>query len=239
MIARDSSLRNLPSDMDRKQVLFLDGIRHAAEIADLAYKRLVDCLTSMADRESAESEIQVAAAFSDAWTVIDAVDRFRSLITLAPGLKPDDKLADASQDSLDLLLPHVRDLRNVADHIAVRIPQVLAARMPALGLISWFTLDLDQLGGRSCTLAPGALIGKTTSPLVNPLGKELYARTCQIHLAAGEHRVCISEVHRGLEQRVRKLETSLKQVSSGVETSGSDLLVVAHLKFEPLPGKSC
>ena len=61
IIRTDSVLRQLPVGLDRKQALFLDGIRHAAEIMSLAYSRLTTTLTRIAqsdpDRPDLSSDI--------------------------------------------------------------------------------------------------------------------------------------------------------------------------------------
>ena len=39
MLSFDSPLRRLPPQLDVRQLVFCDGVRHAAEIADLAFER--------------------------------------------------------------------------------------------------------------------------------------------------------------------------------------------------------
>ncbi|MBC5765224.1 hypothetical protein [Ramlibacter albus] len=55
MIGNDSPLVRLPSRTGARQKLFVDGIRHAAEIADVAYHRLAGLLTTLATQPEAES----------------------------------------------------------------------------------------------------------------------------------------------------------------------------------------
>ena len=40
IIDEGSPFRRLPSELDRRQALFLDGIRYSVEMADLAHTRL-------------------------------------------------------------------------------------------------------------------------------------------------------------------------------------------------------
>jgi len=72
IIGPDSPLRRLPTALDRKQALFLDGIRFSVEMADLAYQRLRHTLLnfeSSFDRSAAYSPGVVAMI--DAWVIID------------------------------------------------------------------------------------------------------------------------------------------------------------------------
>jgi hypothetical protein len=52
MLSDRSILRRLPSGLNQKQLVFLDGIRHAAEITWLAYLRLEATLTWFVDNPS-------------------------------------------------------------------------------------------------------------------------------------------------------------------------------------------
>ena len=38
MLSDDSPLRRVPAVLEQKQALFIDGIRHAVEIMELAYR---------------------------------------------------------------------------------------------------------------------------------------------------------------------------------------------------------
>ena len=89
MISRDSILRRLPPELDRKQALFLDGIRHAGEIAGLAYPRLQATLTTIAveQLEPERADPLFTSAFLDAWSLVDVIDRFRALWLLLPDLR--------------------------------------------------------------------------------------------------------------------------------------------------------
>lgn len=235
MIGKDSPLRQLPASLDQKQALYFDGMRHAIEIADLAYRRLVTTLATIA--QSVELEVDGASmtsAFADSWTFVDAMHRFRGLWNLMPGFEdlcgPPTRGAIAWRQ----MLADVTDVRNVADHIGTRVDYVLAQRMPVLGALSWFTADPDMSGGKICVLAPGSFIGKKTMTAVNPAGRQmsLIRLTGLIHLGAGEYRVCLSEVHDLLELEVRRLEAAIGAQTGGRDNAGADALIVARIKFD-------
>ena len=81
MLSENSILLRLPPGINSKQLVFLDGIRHAVEITDLAYSRLESTLTwlVMNTHDSAPEKQTYTSAFLDAWAVVDAIDRFRLL----------------------------------------------------------------------------------------------------------------------------------------------------------------
>lgn len=78
ILGRDSILKKIPANVSAKQAVFLDGIRHAAEIMDIAYGRLQETLTQLALHPPTATELPDISAhvFLDAWSFIDAVDRF-------------------------------------------------------------------------------------------------------------------------------------------------------------------
>jgi hypothetical protein len=233
MIGIESPLRRLPAALDQKQALYFDGMRHAVEIADLAYLRLVTTLAEMASRGELKGVGLMTSAFADSWTFVDALHRFQGLLNCIPGFE--DLCGPPLQDAVAWrhLMADLTELRNVADHIGTRVDYVLAKRMPVLGSLTWVTIDPDMRGGKTCVLAPGSFIGERTMKLVNPLGREmsLVRLTGLVHLAAGEHRVCLSDVHNLLEPKVRRLEAALSDQAGDLEKSGSDALVVAKFEF--------
>jgi len=132
LIAQDSPLLRLPTQLNPKQTLFFDGIRHAAELADYAYTRLVESLTKIAVAASQrEAQGSYTAPFLDAWAVVDSIDRLRGLLRLAPGVTSIPR--SDGQPGFSEKTQVIRDLRNVADHIAERADYVIAEKSPALG----------------------------------------------------------------------------------------------------------
>jgi hypothetical protein len=173
MISRDSVLRHLPASLDRRQALFLDGIRHAGEIAGLAYQRLRDTLTQIAlnEHELAAADHLYTSAFLDAWALVDVIDRFRALWTLLPIDAPSEP-PPGTKKFAELAQP-IRDLRNVADHLAQRADYVVARDGSALGVLGWFTAtDVVKRQGVVCTIVPGTLLQRST-PVLNPAGRTI------------------------------------------------------------------
>jgi hypothetical protein len=237
MIAPDSILRRLPGQLDPKQLLFFDGIRHAAELVSLAYSRLQQTLTYIA-REDGEVGGAFPAAFLDAWAVVDGIDRFRLLWKLIPGLTFSPP--PAGEATFEEITTPVRNVRNVADHLAQRADYVVAQNGAALGSISWYTASRpDGREGVICILVPGTYRpGKHM--FKTPGGRIAEYPTGRIELTAGEHRACLSDVLPQMEKRVRELEGALegilKDLRSGGQQAGTDSLIRMRVTAaEPTP----
>ena len=85
MLSVDSPFLNIPAALDRKQAVFLDGMRHAGQIVELSYTRLCQALTDLsASGTAAEKSAGFTHVFLDAWAFIDATDRFRCLWEMQP-----------------------------------------------------------------------------------------------------------------------------------------------------------
>jgi hypothetical protein len=240
MIEANSILRRLPEGLDRKQALFLDGIRHASEITAFAYARLQRMLTQIAVTEKVDEQRRdcYTSAFLDAWTVVDAIDRFRSLWSLIPrafGAAQSTQNEPHNKPTFAEMTQPIRNLRNVADHLAQRVDYVIANKGTALGVLSWFTMTKQEpLEGLVCTLMPGTLQA-TTAQMVNPAGQEIEMPTGVIHLAAGEHRASLSSVIPEMVVRIRDLEMQLERYIAKLDPApkraAADALMKMAVKF--------
>jgi hypothetical protein len=237
MIREDSILRQLPPGLSRKDALFIDGIRHAIEIAGLAYTRLEESLTAIAMAKASgmdSSSHKITAVYLDAWAFVDAIDRFRSLLKCFPNAKTVPR-TDGDQTLAEITAP-IRKLRNVADHLAQRIDYLISKKSTALGTLTWYTTpDPDKDHVLFCALIPGT-IGNTIPQLVNLADKRSNSQTFDIHLEAGEYRACLSDVYTEIRRRVTQIEASLitcfeKQGWDG-QAAGADLTVVITMALE-------
>lgn len=207
MISSDSPLLNLPINIDRKQALFFDGIRHSAEFVALSYERLRDTLTSLALNSDSSKEATrrlISCAFLDAWAIVDAVDRFR---TLWSQIRSDiGTPRNIDQDSSDKLLSSFRDLRNVADHLAQRADYVISRKGTALGAISWLTaMQRQPLVLLICTILPGT-VTENAQEVLSPTGRSFPWPTGSISLEAGGYKACLCDAIPIIELHIRFLE---------------------------------
>ena len=213
LLGRDSVLRQIPVNVDPKQALFLDGMRHAVEIMDVAYGRLREALTHLALHPPASNELPdiFARVFLDAWGFVDAVDRFRMLYAKMPGIKFG--TAKVGIPPLREVIQEFRNLRNVADHLAQRADFVVSRNGAALGELSWLTgaqLQPEVIAWH-CTLRPGTL--RSVPPAqTDPIVSTLDWPTDSIRLSAGGYEANLSVVRTHIAVRIIHLEAQLQKV---------------------------
>jgi hypothetical protein len=234
LLRPDTCLRFLPASINRRQAVFIDGVRHSAETIDFAYGRLRNTLTRIALGDFTHPEFNdlVTSGFLDAWAIVDAIDRFRMLWATMPGERT--SLPPGVRPVSEITQP-VRKLRNVSDHLAQRVDQVVGSNSTALGVISWFTgTSLESISGFRCALLPGTL-QETKVQLSNPSSEELEWPTGAIFMEAGGHRVSLSETIALLCGKVASLEagllTGLGSSYSRSEATPAGLLVRGPYEF--------
>lgn len=213
LLGRHSVLRRIPVNIDPKQAIFLDGIRHAVEIMDVAYSRLRDTLTNLALTPPTSDELPDISShiFLDAWAFVDAVDRFRMLYMQMPGMK-----RGAKKDGIPTLqeaTQEFRNLRNVADHLAQRADLVVSRNGAALGELSWLTgVQLQpEVIAWHCTLRPGTLRSAPSIP-TNSILSTLDWPTDSIRLSAGGYEGNLSEVRTHISLCIKHLEAQLQNI---------------------------
>lgn len=233
MISANSILRSLPKGLDRKQALFFDGLRHAAEITGFAYSRLQsNCTTIATEKHRQEDRADLyTAIFLDAWAIVDSIDRFRSLWQLLP--IPGQQQTSAIGSSFASLTQPIRDLRNVADHLAQRADYVVAKQGTALGVISWVTCpDPIIKKAISCAIVPGTLQSSTIQ-LPMPSNRTIELPSGFIHLRAGEHNACLSDALPHMRALISSIEYSLdkefRDQGVGNDSAHTDVLIVGGL----------
>ena len=210
MLDENTILRQVPAATNPKQALFIDGIRHAVEIIDLAYGRLRNTLTRTALNPPSSSELPKisAQAFLDAWTMIDAIDRFRMLYLQMPGISfpPPKEGVKTLQEALEPF----RNLRNVADHLAQRADYIVSRGGAAFGTLSWLTgFKIVPMTAWYCTLMPGTIRSQPEFRK-DPLVSTLAWPTDRITLIAGEYEGNLSSVRPHIELRIKHFEEQLK-----------------------------
>lgn len=230
MLSSDSPLKRIPANLAKRQVLFLDGIRHAAEITMLSYSRLTDNLLKLAFRDESIPEQSITSAFLDAWTTVDSIDRFRALWKLQPN--SDSIQAEFSPATVEERLRDVRNVRNVADHLAQRVDYILSKSGTALGVLSWVAVkDRESSTGRSCLLVPGS-IDTTTQKLPMPSGNVVFP-VGYVQLKAGEHIANLTDAFYFMAAVISFAEESLDAPFSkaGGNVLGSDMIMQGDFSF--------
>lgn len=242
MISHESVLRNLPSGLNRKQALFFDGLRHAAEITEFSYRRLQVTLATIAMKElqAEERATLFTSAFVDAWSVVDSIDRFRALLQLLPISGHSIPRESPAGIFLHFSQP-IRELRNVADHLAQRADYVVAKNGSALGILSWVTIpDASGLNFLGCAIIPGTVLGhRARIPI--PRVKSLELPTDLIELTAGEYTGNLSEQLPLVRNVMAEMEVSLDKEfrEKGVrdQHQNADILIIGKIEFDATAGE--
>src|SRR5262249_2733749 len=135
LVENDSPLRRLPLALSKRQFLVFDGIRYAAEMADIAHTRLKTTLFEIA--RTAEQKVvpcrDIAGALLDAWAVVDSVNRMSDLLAQGGhGVKRDAwyRLFRDRTEVVDLL-------RNKMQHLEGEINKLATQSGQLWGYLTW------------------------------------------------------------------------------------------------------
>ncbi|WP_193909093.1 hypothetical protein [Cellvibrio polysaccharolyticus] len=208
MLSKSSSLRRIPSACNPKQAIFLDGLRHSAEIITLAYTRLRSCITDLALYPPSSDELQNATpyVFLDAWAFVDAVDKFRLLYQNFPDMV---KNPLSKEPRLEDVTKNFKKIRDIADHCNGTADRILANGTSGLGYLTWITIEEFQpVKAFYCTIRPGTL--QTEPSLEWPrIEATPNDRTFFICLTVGGVQANLTDIMPHIEKRIKKLEENV------------------------------
>ena len=233
LIALDSPLRKIPARLDRKQTLFFDGVRYAAEMSHLAFTRLLKTLHALPEAEAGTAEYAdlVTAAMTDAWTIVDSTHRLRELLAQFPKLKQ--KLPNLQV--FYRATTGVETFRNVIQHLRGEIDKLAENGLPVWGSLTW-RVQIDPATGEEAgfgvcagTFYPGASIylSQFGDRLAKPIG-----RVC---LNMGMVKLDLGELIRSIEPVIRFLEKGLAEQLPNEPHNAADALIQIIVK--PTAGK--
>ena len=229
-----SPLRRLPTNLNARQRLFLDGIRYSIEGVGMAYYRLQENLlrlsTSPPD-DRPHSEFPETVMLS--WAIVDNVNRLRVLVEHMPKTKRTPVL----RVFLSKLEPF-EDLRNPIQHLNQQLRDVKddddAGRMPLWGSLSWCYVP-SGTSIKAFALVAGSLARYEGLPVFNPADKEFRSNIDHIELAAFGHQVSLSRTAYAIVDYAERLETNLRPQFEGHPVAGADILIALNLEF---PGEA-
>lgn len=228
MLSDDSPFLKLPLTLDRKQALFLDGIRHAAEIVELSYGRLCNSLTAIALNKTEKKGTVFTHVFLDAWAFVDSTDRLRSLWEHQPNSKilPHEYFKSVVKAQLQ----SIRDIRNVSAHIAQKIDQIVALNASALGSINWITLESrDPRSVSTNFIRPGIMNTKVKGQFSMPTYSDItdstfYHGSGHISLSAGSKEANLTKAYHVVREIMEYAEEALSRAIA--EYQGQAVLTV-------------
>jgi predicted nucleotidyltransferase len=218
--------------MGGTQTVALDAVIHATDIVWIAGQRLAQTLTDVAIAR-APRDVDIAAAFADAWSIVDAVDRIRSMTRLLT--RRVDVTLKPQIEEFDTATQAIRELRNLADHLPQRVEMVLSSNMPAIGRLSWVTVTSTR-SAVVCVLDPSTLRTRRKSmSFPDMAGRQLVSPTSAVLLSAGRSEAWLDDATRAVYKLVDALEVFVSAYAQragllGVE-AGRDVAMFGELSF--------
>lgn len=236
LIPEDSPLRNPPPELSRKQVLILDGIRYAAEMAHIAYERLFAKLQDIS-LGSDEPKTRVSVeAMMDAWTIVDSAHRFRDMIEGLPGLKKHPWkriLQDQTKD--------VAELRDCVQHLLGEIDGLIENGGQLWGYLTWAQIRNGQYTGKWLMLSGGSNYVGDKWYIAGPMELPFPVPPGRIRLNAFGHQVYLGRTVEALKLAVTKLTEEIlndglrPHGSPAVDWRGADMVIEQSIEVMRTP----
>lgn len=223
----DSPIRRIPTSLNRKEVLYLDGIRYCFEIFELVSLRLARTLHEIGQRDNASNPIAplIVEATTDAWTLIDTTHRLRELLQQTPKLKK-------HEPELQVFLRRsksIEKLRNYFQHFRTEIHSFADCGLPLWGTLSWVSGgDSSELPSNHCII-PGTFFNDCRAVgCTFDTHEGRFVERIVMH--AGEMRIDLADLHDAVEQFVRFYIGWFEQTFNEKERHGADVHIRISLK---------
>jgi hypothetical protein len=233
ILTTESKLRRLPTAVDPRQGQYLDGIRYAIEMFDVAYERLVYDLCQRGRQDAAPAQTSFAGTFLDAWSAIDSLHRLREIVSQTPHFKK------KSPPLVAFLLAtsRVEDMRHFAQHLRRELDGLSSERKPVHGVIAWIeVVDIKRGLFRSHAMAAGRVREGGLSKFAMPMGRvfrfsidhvELYVREgLEFNLSDGREEIA---------KLLAAIERSIPSEWSEAPSLGADLHIALDLETDEPP----
>lgn len=239
MLTESSPLRKPPAELSRRQVLVLDGIRYAAEMAHIAYERLATHLQTIAASDGEPRVRDIGTAMLDAWSIVDSAHRFRDMLANLPGLpnQPWKRLlSDRTED--------VATLRNKVQHQLGEISDLVTGGGQLWGYLSWAEYRDGKHTGKWLMMTAGSDYVGDTWYFAGPNALPFSVPPGRVRLNAFGQQVYLGRTVEALREAVVKLEGDIE---SGVvrpvgppatDRRGADIVYEAFIEVLHLNGPS-
>lgn len=135
LVTSASVLRRVPMNVTDEDKVVLDGIRYSLEIADRAYRRLRQTLWDISREPEAEHVELYVDVVSDAWTVVDSLNRLREMCNAGCSYLEQNHYKNYAETLQPVVM-----LRNANQHMRTRQQKIIADKESAWGVISWFSV---------------------------------------------------------------------------------------------------
>jgi len=225
ILTANSKLRRLPSLADPRQALYLDGIRYAVEMFDVAYERLANELLRCSKQKSVETSFP--SIFLDAWSAVDSLHRLREIVGQTPHFKK-------TFPSLVVFMKstaQVEDMRHFAQHLRRELDALASTKRPVHGVLVWIEVVDFQAGRfRSHAMASGRVVEGSLSKFALPMGR-LFRWSIdhiELHVRDGLE-FSLSEGREEIAKLVAAIESSIPNEWADAPRLGADLHVALDL----------
>lgn len=205
LVAEDSPLRRPSVEFSRRQLLILDGLRYAADMADIAYARLESHLQSLAASNGEPAVRDIAMAMLDAWSIVDSAHRFRDLLDNLPGLKKSDWVRLLRARTED-----VASLRNCVQHQLGELDDLALYGRGVWGYLSWAEVRNGVHTGKWLMAAPGVHLPGMSWMWMGPAKLPFSVPSGRIRLWAFGMEVYLGRTVLALAEATDSLETELR-----------------------------
>lgn len=230
ILADDSPLNRIPLIPDPVLVQLLDGIRYSIAMADLSYSRLENDLKPVFEPNPQPHRIAVAA-FLDAWSFVDAINRLRNLLEKAVRQRaiPQVRVFLGATETY-------RHLRNDIQHLETELKKKerlpIPGTPPTWGSLACLGPTDDPQTAKFAVLVPGTRsyassnFGTAGAPYpVRPVDS--------ITLTAHGKQVSLTETYGALERVTRAIEATLPKDTNPIV---ADFLLVWSTPYEAQEG---
>jgi hypothetical protein len=241
LISIESPLRSIPVALERRQALFLEGLRISFEMVDLAHTRLQNTLLDLATLPTGDAgalQQGLVAALLDAWSVVDSVNRLRGLVQHIPGIKRRNQVPCIHNFFTETEC--VIAFRNTVQHLETTIGSAATAKdWSVWGSLSWCVPHPETSTIQSCMFASG-MMRPGERPIINPLQKQIRLPVGLITLTQDNHSVVISDLVFSVEKLAKGTEAAFADSFNAEhclgERYGADSVVVVDIALVPPPG---
>jgi hypothetical protein len=247
LVSKESPLASLPAALDRGQRGWLQGLRYAFEIADLAMRRLISALQALTPEDRANTMVSDDAyvtAITDAWGVIDGAWRLKRFLIDGRLPRPAGPAAPLPPSTPPVVtvtefrasLAGVKTLRDGFQHIDNFAMRTAEESKPVWGFLNWVRFEPGFRSGKTCVLAPtGTGVPSMHYSLVNPLGRTAHSLIDHVTLNAFEKSVDLSELHRAIALAAQRFEEVLRPQFAGHPRELSALVAAFEFQTEEPP----
>jgi hypothetical protein len=233
LISDNSPLRRLPDSLDPVQASFFDGIRLSAQMAGLAYTRLVENLLRLTLELNKETPgwLDAPTIFLDAWSIVDCMHRLRILLEQMPRLKKN----STGYESFKRMTAPATDFRNAIQHLPEELRKLTTTASPVWGTLSWIAFPDPTAMVARCSLMISGRLQSSSHRLPNPVGKSMRGVVDHVTLFHGALELSLSDCIQRIEPLIRSIEKCLEEQFAPALTSTSDCLVSMDVGWPEWP----